>query len=281
MKSKIAHILILALFAVSAVGIGCVGQVEGADVIKLKYAAYWPLSCPNGLVTDWWMKEIEQRTGGSIKWKAYWAQSLVKAAEGLKALSAGISDANIVSVGYSHSDLPLSTAFELPFIIPSSSIWVKMKVVEELYDTYAPFRDEWTKYGVKFIGLNPVPSGLLITRKKQIKTLEDLKGIKLRSYGYIGKTLNRLGAVSVSMPAPEMYTAVQRGTVDGAHFPLASIESFKMHEVTDYITLNTGLEIYACLIDVMNLKTWEELPSSIKKIIDQVNAEWAESAARI
>ncbi len=262
----------------------CFGYVEKSFAEKpiiLKYAAYWPLECPNGLVTNWWMNEIEKRTNGRVKWERYWAQSLVKAADGLKAVSSGISDANIVSVGYGPSDLPLSTALELPLIVPKGSIWVHMKLAEELYNSHPAFQKEWNKFNVKVIGLNPVPTGLIITKGKQVKTLEDLKNLKLRSYGYIGRTLNKMGAVSVSMPAPEMYTAIQRGTVDGAHFVLASIESFKLHEVSKYITVNTGLEVYACLVDVMNLKTWNKLPTEIQKIIEDINREWVENATRI
>jgi len=266
---------------ISLIFLGYVEKSFAQKPIILKYAAYWPLECPNGLVTNWWMNEIEKRTNGKVKWERYWAQSLVKAADGLKAVSSGITDANLVSVGYGPSDLPLSTALELPLLVPNGSIWVHMKLLEELYKSNQAFQKEWNKFNVKIIGLNPVPTGLIITKGKQVKTLEDLKGVKLRSYGYIGRTLNNLGAVSVSMPAPEMYTAIQRGTVDGAHFVLASIESFKMHEVSKYITVNTGLEVYACLVDVMNLKTWNKLPTEIQKVIEDVNREWSENASRI
>ena len=286
MKLLIKHSLLAVLFSFCFTFlftfINHVDQARAGTAIVLKHASYWPETEPCQLVCEWWMNEVEKRTKGQVKFKRYLAQSLVKAVDLLDGISSGICDVGPIAVGYTPTRLPMSTGFELQMMIPSSSIWVHAKVVKEMWETFPAFRRELTDHGLRFIGLIPVPTGVIITREgKQIKKCQDLKGVKLRAYGPVGKTINKLGGVGVSMPAPEMYTATQRGTVDGAFFTLASIPPFKMQEVTKYLVMNTGLEIYACIHHVFNQNSWDRLPAGIKKTIEEVNEEWAENAIQI
>ena len=263
MRNKSLWIIILMVICISIPLFNDAKNAEATTPIVLKHASYWPADEPCQMVCEWWMSEIEKRTNGRVKWQRHLAESLVKAVDLLDGISAGICDAGPTSVGYTPSKLPLCSGFELPYLIPSSSIWVQAKATSDLYQTFPAFQKELSNYKLKFIGTIAVPNGVFVTRTgKQIKSLDDFKGLKLRAYGPVGKTIRRLGGVGVSMPAPEMYTATQRGTVDGAFFTFASIPPFKMHEVTKYITLNTGLEIYCYIQNVMN-----DLHGTLSKVL--------------
>jgi TRAP-type C4-dicarboxylate transport system substrate-binding protein len=173
----------------------------------------------------------------------------------------------------------LATVWDMPFI--HTSPWVQQAVIRELLKTYSPAQEEWHKNGVHAIFNGPCSGGGIYTSKKQVKSLEDLKGLKLRTYGYVAKAVNRLGGVSVSLPVPEMYTAIQRGTVDGAMFWLAECEAFKLNEITKYFTMNTGLDGCCSGYAFMNLRVWNNLPSSVKEVIEQLDNEWVDAGTRL
>jgi len=115
-----------------------------------------------------------------------------------------------------------------------------------------------------------VPPSCITTNKKQVKTLDDLQGMKLAVMeANTLKALKLLGAVPTPIPLPEMYTALERGMVDGAAEPCwAAVGLFKMYEVTKYRTAADQLWSAHSVV-VMNLDTFNSLPADIQEIIDQ------------
>ena len=104
----------------------------------------------------------------------------------------------------------------------------------------------------------------LHTTAKPIRTLDDLKGMKIRTGGGPQPpTLRLLGATPVAISPPDVYTALERGTVDGLTFPWEAVKSFKVDEVTKYHDSASlwGGTFYV----VMNLKKWESLPRISRK----------------
>ena len=81
-----------------------------------------------------------------------------------------------------------------------------------------------------------------------------------------------LGAIPVSIPAPDTYTALERGTVDGTIFPWEAISSFKIAEVLKY-HVASGLYV-APLFTLMNQKKYDSLPPDLRKVIDDLSGAW-------
>ena len=116
---------------------------------------------------------------------------------------------------------------------------------------------------------------MIHTTKKPVRTLEDLKGMQIRCPpGLEAESLKALGATPVSVPMPEVYTALERGMVDGATISWNAVDSFKLYEVTKYDHNNNEL-CYAFTTVAMNLDTWNSLPPDIQKIIDDLSP-WAQ-----
>jgi TRAP-type C4-dicarboxylate transport system substrate-binding protein len=81
-----------------------------------------------------------------------------------------------------------------------------------------------------------------------------------------------LGAVPVSIPAPDTYTALERGTVDGTIFPWEAIWSFKLAEVLKH---HTVVSLYASpLFTLMNQKKYDSLLPDLRKVIDDLSGAW-------
>jgi len=111
------------------------------------------------------------------------------------------------------------------------------------------------------------------TTRKPVKTLEDLAGMKLRSGGgQVAAVVKQLGAIPVTMAAPESYNALERGVVDGTVFPWEAIFGFKLYEVIKYHTV-VNLNVATFFI-TMNLKKYESLSPDLKKVIDDLSGVW-------
>jgi TRAP-type C4-dicarboxylate transport system substrate-binding protein len=137
-------------------------------------------------------------------------------------------------------------------------------VDEALYPKY--FKKEYEKMGVYLSNYHSNGAYNLITSKKAVRKLEDLKGMKIRSAGGTSsKMLKRLGAVPVQLPASEAYSAFQRGLVDGVCFYDAGTVSYRLHEIANYLTevkLNTPANALA-----LNRKFFDNLPPDLKKFM--------------
>jgi TRAP-type C4-dicarboxylate transport system substrate-binding protein len=163
---------------------------------------------------------------------------------------------------------------ELPLGVPSAKVGTQ--VIGDLYDKY--LKSEYP--GVKMLSIWTIQPAQIFTTKKPIKTLEDLRGLRIRSPGPLQTiTLKELGAAPISMPASDLYDALQRGMVDGGLFDFAALKGFRFVEVVKYSTL---ANLYVLpMVFAMNLKTWNSLPPDIQKILEELGGRrFAEENAK-
>jgi TRAP-type C4-dicarboxylate transport system substrate-binding protein len=114
------------------------------------------------------------------------------------------------------------------------------------------------------------PPDQLLTNRRGVKTLKDLKGMKIATGQDIGlETLKALGATATFIPAPDMYTALERGVIDGLATNWEKAFVFKEYQVTKYRTeaflWTNPMPIF------MNLDAWNSLPEGTKKAIEEVS----------
>jgi TRAP-type C4-dicarboxylate transport system substrate-binding protein len=108
-----------------------------------------------------------------------------------------------------------------------------------------------------------------------------LKGKKIRALGLMNKAMKMLGATPVAMPLPEVYEALERGTIDAVTgLPYHLVVSFKLQEAAKNL-LNPGLGCYASGGYFMNLNTWNKLPDDVKKIVTKLNQEFPDVAIKM
>jgi TRAP-type C4-dicarboxylate transport system substrate-binding protein len=106
------------------------------------------------------------------------------------------------------------------------------------------------------------------SRAKPIRTLEDLKGMRIRTPSRAQSAqLTTLGATPVDMPVTQIYNALERGVIDATMIPLSAMLDFKLLEVVKYLTVDAPLGRSPFIVS-MNRKRYESLPPDIKKIID-------------
>jgi TRAP-type C4-dicarboxylate transport system substrate-binding protein len=178
----------------------------------------------------------------------------------------GVDDLVVTLPGYTAGRFPAMEVFELPFMTNSAEVGA------------AAAWDYLQKYGVKeFPGTKILATwvhdqGYVHTRDKQVKTLDDFKGLKLRApTRQTNKLLAKLGATPVGMPVPAVADAVSKGTIDGFVLPWEVIPAFKLQEMVKYHTetdMSRPAMYSAGFIFAMNQAKYDSLPADLKKVID-------------
>ncbi len=251
--------VVLALCAVSPVK---------AEAIKLTYSNFFPATHVQSKLAEAWCKEVEKRTNGKVKVEYYPGQTLTKAAVVYDGVVNGISDIGFSVLGYTRGRFPLMEVVDLPLGYKNGP--EATAVANAVYEKFKGkvLNDTEVMY------LHAHGPGLLHTKDKAVRKLEDIKGLKIRSHGTSQKVVKALGGTPVAMPMPETYQALAKGVVDGAMYPLESNKGWKLGEVIDYATLDYPAAYTTTFFVVMNKDKWKSLPEDVKKTIREINKEW-------
>ena len=139
-------------------------------------------------------------------------------------------------------------------------------------DFYQKFNPEEIK-DVKLFYLHAHGPGLLHS-KKAVKTMEDVKGLKIRCTGFSAKAATALGGVPVAMGQGGAYEALQKGVVDATLAPMEVLKGWNQAEVIKYTTECSSVGYTTAMYVIMNLDKWNSLPKDVQKVFEKVSKEW-------
>ena len=231
--------------------------------IKLRVADSYPITHLGVEFAKIWNKRVEELTGGKVKIDYFPAEQLAKSADLLDAAINRVADITYVGPLYISDRVPLSTVAAIPLVgnvsDPEALSMAYWKLANNELNEF-----EFKPQGVRVVRASVTFPYQMMTTRKQVFKMEDLKGLKIRSSGGIQeKSIEALGAVAVSIPAPDLYPAVQRGTVDGLVFNLPTLPGYKLQELIKYTTTNVNLGLFPTTY-VINEKTWAGLPKDVQ-----------------
>jgi len=214
-----------------------------------------------------WMDKVEKDSGGRIKFEAYPAMQLGGTPVQLyDQAKDGVVDIVWTLPGNTAGRFPRIEVFELPFMMTNAE--ATSKAYWEYVQTVAP--DEFKDTQV--LALQVHGPGMFHTKDKQIRTPEDLRGLKMRGpTRQITKMLGYLGAIPVGMPLPQIPDSLSKGVIDGCVIPWEVVPSVKVHELTKFHTEfdPSGGALYTTtFVMAMNKAKYASLPPDLKKIID-------------
>jgi len=234
---------------------------------KLNYSTFFPQPHKNSVLAAEWAKEIEKRTNGKVQITMFYGGTLTPADKCYDGVVKGISDFGFSVLSYTMGKFPLSEVLDLP--LGSRTATTATRMVNDFYNKFKPKELD----DVKVMYLHAHGPGIVHT-KKPVKTLEELKGMKIRGTGTTAAVAKYLGATPVAMPMSDAYDAISRGVAEGIVCPMEALQGWKLGEVVKYTTQNFGSAYNMSFFVVMNKDKWNALPPDIQKIFDQVNAEW-------
>ncbi len=244
------------------------GPVPGhCKSVELTYSIFFPATHGHTLLATEWAKEVEKRTNGAVKISMYPGATLTPADQCYDGVVTGISDIGMSVLSYAKGRFPLTEVIDLPLGYKSGL--QATRLVNAYYEKFKPKELADTK----IMYLHAHGPGIFHT-KKPVKTMEELKGMKIRGTGTSIKVVEALGATPVAMPQPETYDALQKGVVDGLVSPIETLKGWKFAEVIKSTTENFGSAYTLAFFVTMNKKKWDSLPPEVQKEIEQINKEW-------
>jgi len=250
-------------------------QAQAQDkVITLKVTNWFPIAHKQTPLLESWCKELEKRTNGKVKVNYYPAATLVPAVQTYDAVTKGIADVGNHVLGYTVGRFPLMEVLDLPLGYPKDNK-APTKLMNAFYAKFKPKELD----DVKVLWIHGQAPGIIHTKTKPINKLEDLKGVKMRTYGSNAKLVSLLGATPVAMPMTDVYDALSRGVMDGVMAAYEALEGFRLGEQVKYDIENYATAYSAVFLVMMNKAKWNALSPDIQKIVDDMSKEYIEKYA--
>src|ERR1051326_4397545 len=263
--------------AAGAIGAVAAPSLALAQNKRWRMVTSWPQRLPGpGMSAERVAERIKTLSGGRLQVALFAAGEVVPAFEVLDAVGSGVAEMGHTASFYWQGKQPAAGYFTtVPFgVVPSEHVaWVDAGGGQALWDElYAPF-------GVKpFMGGN---TGVCMGGwfRREIKSLDDVKGLKLRTLGLGGEIYRRLGATPQTTPPGEIFTSLQSGVIDGAEFvgPGSDI-ALGLYRVAPFYYgpgFNKPNGTGECLV---SLKAWQGLDPNLQAVIVQACAAEASFA---
>jgi len=254
------------LAGASAAGLLAMPAVARAQTLQWRMVTSWPKRLPGpGMSAERVAERIKRLSGGRIDIAVHAAGELVPAFEVLGAVGSGVADIGHTAAFYWQGKMPAAAFFTtVPFgLTPAEHVaWIDAGGGQALWD------ELYASFGVKpFMGGNTgvCMGGWL---RRELKSLADLRGVKIRSLGLGGEVYRRLGATPQTTPPAEILTSLQSGVIDGAEFvgPGTDIALglYRVAPFYYYPGFNKPNGTGECIVA---LKAWNALSEELKTIV--------------
>ncbi|MDH3978749.1 MAG: TRAP transporter substrate-binding protein [Gammaproteobacteria bacterium] len=239
----------------------------GGETFTWKMVTTWPPNFPGlGTGVVWLARYIEKASGGRMRIKIYAAGELVPAFEVFDTVSSGTAEIGHGAAYYWKGKSEAAQFFTaLPFGMSSLEMngWLYYGGGLELYrELYAPFN------------LLPFPAGNTGVQmggwfNKEINSLDDLNGLKMRIPGWGGEVLRRAGGTPVNLPASEIFTALQTGSIDATEWigPYNDV-ALGLHKAARFYYYPGWHEPGPVLECLVNKEAFEQLPEDLQCIVE-------------
>ncbi|MCF8095231.1 MAG: TRAP transporter substrate-binding protein [Desulfobacteraceae bacterium] len=255
----------IVLMALGIFGLILTGPGQAlSETFELRFAHPYSSNHPEhkGALVPW-AERIEKETNGRVEIKFITGGALGKPGQVYDVVAKGVADIGWDICDYSPGKFPLTTVIELPFMVETAeeasvTIW-------KAYEKFPAFQKEYED--TKLLMLSPHPPGFFATMDTPIRTLDDLKGLKIKTASsFTTEALKIFGSVPVTQPVTETYTSLERGVVDGVVSPFSGIVTFNLHELLNYYTPANFYSLVFWM--AMNKSTFNSLPQDIQKVIE-------------
>lgn len=242
-----------------AMAAGFVASASAQTTMKISISV--AQNSHQGVAIDTFAREVEKRTGGRYKVQTFYSGSLGGERESIEAVQLGTQELAFSSTGPVPNFVPEARILDIPFLFRDKAHARSVLDGPIGQDMLKPFESKgfkalaWAENGFRH----------MTNSKRAVNAPEDLKGLKMRTMenpvhvaAYKG-----FGIITTPMAFPEVFTALQQGTVDGQENPLSVIMASKFDQVQKHLSL-TG-HVYSPAIFVMNKAAFDKLSAADKQ----------------
>ena len=232
-----------------------------------KLITTWPKNFPAlGTAPERLAELVDEMSAGRLQIKVYGGGELVPELEVFDAVSAGTAEMGHGAAYYWRGKVPIGQVFAtVPFGMTAQEMngWLHHGGGIELWrELYEPF------------GLVPLAAGNSGVQmagwfNREIRSLDDIRGLKMRIPGLGGAVFQQSGGIAVAMPGSEMYTSMQTGVIDATEWvgPYNDL-AFGLHEVGKYYYYPGWHEPGTTLEAIVNADAWRLLPTDLQSILE-------------
>lgn len=272
--NRLSRVVLLAMLGVLTFGCSAPEPPGGASVQPEQQETYrwtlittWPKNLPGlGMAPERLADVVRRMSAGRLDIKVYGAGELVPAFEVFDAVSQGTAEMGHGAAYYWRGKLPAAAMFStVPFGMTAQEMngWLHYGGGLELWrELYEPF---------DLVPLAAGNSGVQMAGwfNKEINSLADLQGLKMRIPGLGGEVLQRAGGVPVAMPGSEVFTSLQTGVIDATEWvsPFNDL-ALGLQSVAKYYYYPGWHEPGTTLEALVNKAAWESLPGDLQAILE-------------
>ncbi len=238
--------------------------VAAEETYTWKVQSHWPgasSSYKDSLVR---LKDVlDERTDGRLKLELYESGSLFKAKETFNAVSRGILEMGTISPSYAQDKISLAgvaSGLPLAFETPAEAAYFHMNMgFEDM------LKEEAAEHNVYWATDKVYQTEMVV--KEPIESMKDFKSLKIRSSGALEKWLDEAGASTSYIDGSELYSALDSGIVDGAHWGAAQgAYSMSLYEVAKY-HVKPSLNVAGTDVIIVSQKALDKLPEDMQKTL--------------
>ncbi len=247
--------------AVTVVGLLSAGSVLAE--VTVKAVAFIPKTHPVMVGSRMWVDEVNESMKGEFQINYVGGPEIIPRFEQFEAIRSGVMDMGFIVGADMQDTIPEAIGMVLSKLDPS----------QERESGFFDYMDNLfqTRMNTKLIGRVQM-SPFFLWMKKKPETLADLKGVKMRTGGLYDRLMRNFGMIPVTMNSPEVFTALERGVVEGFGWPPTGVVKLGWAKHIGYV-IDLPFFEWSNMYGVMNLDKWKGLGARTqKKIMDSMIA---------
>lgn len=238
--------------------------------IVLSYGTPYSPNHPFSRADATWMKFVHDRTNGRVRIQPYWGGALLSSDQSIVEIRHGVADVGLITPIYARGGAHL--------IRTQSGFYGGARTIPEQLAIYRCLESREPEFAAEMKGLVvlAVQGGSLpgiVTRDRPVRTLADLRGMRIRAPTELLSVLQELGADPVNMPMGEVYSAMAKGVLDGVIAPADTLRALHFAEIAKYFTtLEVPRGAYPAR--AMSATRWATLPEDVRAVLRDSEAAW-------
>ena len=263
--------------ATAATAMAAAAAISTAQTVQaetvLTYAEASPNRGARAKALNWFADEIAKRSNGDLKIEFQWGGALFDAKSSLKGIGDGAADLGSVIAAYVPKQMHALAVADLPLGNPDG--WVGMRATYDLALNNKALQASFEKQNVGFVAAFSTSAVQIACKGSAIRSVDDIKGKKVRGIGAYGKVFKDFGANMVRMSIYKAYQGLDTGLIDCSQGYTYAYRALKQYEVADNMTIFDWGQIGAFVI-FGNKDSLAALSDSQRAVLREVSSEFAD-----
>jgi len=243
------------------------------DMVVVTYASPYSPMHPFSRADRAWMNWVEKESKGTLRIEPFWSGSILSSEHSMVELRHGVADIGLITPIYARGGAHLIRV-QAGFYGGVTTFAQQVALYRCLVESNPEFAHELDGLVVLAVQGGNLPG--IVTRHRAVRSLDDLKGLRIRAPSELLPVLKFLGADPVDMPMGDVYSALAKGVIDGVIAPPDALKSLHFAEVAHYFnTLEIPRGAYAAR--AMSGERWASLSAAHKKLLENSSSVWEQA----